>query len=75
MKVAKTTKTSEILNHLKTNGSISSMEAINLYGATRLSAIIFEFRRKGMEIESKWEETKDRYGNNCKYVRYRLIED
>lgn len=35
-----------VLNHLQTNGSISTWEAINLYKATRLSAIIFDLRKK-----------------------------
>lgn len=35
-----------VLNHLQTNGSISTWEAINLYKATMLSAIIFDLRKK-----------------------------
>lgn len=34
-----TNKTKEVLKHLKNKGSITSWEAIQLYGATRLSAI------------------------------------
>ena len=36
----KTSKHNEVLNYLKKNGSITSMEAIEMFGATRLSAII-----------------------------------
>ena len=37
----KTTKTKQVLNHLKEYGCIDSWTAIQRYGATRLSAIIF----------------------------------
>lgn len=41
-----------LLEHLKTKGSITSMEAIELYGATRLSARIYDFRKLGYAIET-----------------------
>lgn len=63
-------KTRAVSLHLLLKGSITSMEAINLFGATRLSAIIFVLRNKGFDIVDKWEEDFDRYGNKCRYVRY-----
>ncbi len=44
--MSKVTKTYLILNHLKTFGRISSMEAFERYKATRLSAVIFNLRKK-----------------------------
>ena len=41
-----------ILWHLKKYGSITSYEAIKEYGATRLSAIIFNHRKDGYNIDS-----------------------
>ena len=41
------TKTQKVLNHLRINGSITSWEAIQEYGVTRLSATIFNLRKKG----------------------------
>lgn len=41
-----------ILQHLKNNGSITSMQAIMTYGCTRLSAIIFRLRKDGHYITS-----------------------
>ena len=43
--MSKVTKTYLILNHLKTFGRISSMEAFERYKATRLSAVIFNLRQ------------------------------
>ena len=65
-----TNKTQEVLRHLQENRNITSLEAIRLYGATRLSAIIFILRKRGYRIINKREEAIDRYGNECRYVRY-----
>lgn len=62
-------KTAKVLAHLKEKGSISIWEAIELYGATRLSAIIFNLRKR-YDIESVSHEFTDRYGNTSTYVTY-----
>ena len=72
MENKKTTKLQKVLEHLQENGAITSIEAIDLYGATRLSAIIYNLRKKGYIIETKMLETIDRYGNPCHYGRYIL---
>ena len=72
MKKEKATKLQKVLEHLQENGAITSIEAIDLYGATRLSAIIFNLRKKGYIIETKMIDTIDRYGNPCHYGRYIL---
>lgn len=69
------TKTNQVKTHLVEQGFITSWGAINLYGATRLSAIIFRLRRSGMNIVSQPESTLDRNGNVCNFVRYVLIKD
>ncbi len=69
------TKTYQVKNHLISFGFINSWTAIELYGATRLSAIIFNLRRSGMNITSISESTKDRNGNTCNFVKYVLIEN
>ena len=45
-KWTKMNKTMAVLKHLEDFGSITSWEAIKEYGATRLSAIIYNLRRK-----------------------------
>lgn len=42
------TKTQAVLDWLKTHASISSMEAIQNFGSTRLSAIVFNLRKRGV---------------------------
>ena len=66
------TKTSEVLNHLKEHGSITSNEAWELFGATRLSAIIFNLRNRGYDIETVTKGTVDRYGHAANYAEYVL---
>lgn len=70
-----TNKTTEITRHLLEKKNITSMEAIELYGATRLSGIIYNLRRRGYQIVNKEEMTIDRYGNECRYVRYIYLDN
>ena len=65
-----TNKTQEVLKHLQEKNQITSMEAIDLYGATRLSSIIFNLKKKGYDIITKREECIDRYGSTCRFGRY-----
>lgn len=68
-KVGMKGKTAKVLNHLKEKGSITSWEAIELYGATRLSDIIFKLRRR-YDIKSVFHEFTDRFGTTSKFVTY-----
>lgn len=67
----KTNKHKKVLEHLKTYGTITSMEAIDNYGATRLSAIIFNLRKK-YNISTIMTDGVDRYGNASRYGIYKL---
>ena len=69
------TKTQAVLDWLKTHASISSMEAIKQFGANRLSAIIFNLRKKGYNIEAVTCEGTDRFGNPMRFARYYLRDD
>lgn len=59
-----------VKEHLIKNGSITSWEAIQNYGATRLASIIFNLRKNGMDIRTIMREETDRYGNTCQYANY-----
>lgn len=62
-----------ILAHLQSGHSITSMQAIELYGVTRLSAIIFDLKKMGYKIESVKRQTTTRFGKTGFYSEYRLI--
>lgn len=64
-------KTNAIQLHLIEKGSITSWEAIKEYGATRLSAIIFNLRHnRGMNIRNERVNFTDRYGTKSHYDIY-----
>lgn len=69
----KRTQAQEVLEHLQTHNGITSMEAFSLYGITRLSAKIFELRKKGYTIFNVDRECVDRRGNKTHFVEYRLV--
>lgn len=65
-----TNKTNEVLKYLQKNKSITSWVSIAEFGATRLSAIIYQLKKKGYNIITQREELVDRYGNTCRFARY-----
>ena len=64
--MARINKTKSVKEHLISNGSITSWDAIKKFKATRLSAIIFNLKKKGMNILSKGLIGKD----GIRYVQY-----
>lgn len=66
----KETKIKAVLDHLKTKGNISPLEAIHQYNATRLSSIIFDLKRKGYNIHTIIEDYK-----GSRYARYYLTKE
>lgn len=69
----KMNKTKAVMLHLQEHGKINSWEAIKLYGATRLSAIIYNLRyRYEMNITNERVAFTDRYGTKAFYDNYIL---
>lgn len=67
-------KHTAVLEYLKkTKKGITSLEAIEMFGATRLSAIIFDLKDRGYIIKDNFEECIDRFGNTARYKRYWII--
>ena len=64
------TQKSMVLYHLKNQKSITSWEAITKYHITRLSAIIYDLRQEGYDIQSTRERNEET-GTN--YARYTLL--
>ena len=63
-------QTTEILNYLQNEGTLTSKDAFDLFGATRLSARIFDLRKKGYDIETRMVAGYTRYGDTCEYAVY-----
>lgn len=68
-------KTQKIIEHLKVHKSITSWDAIQLYRATRLSAIIYNLRNiYNMNIRTIERAFKDENGHTSYYAKY-ILED
>ena len=63
------TKQSIVLEHLLKHGSITTWEAIQQYGITRLSAIIYLLRKR-YNITTEKVSFVDRYGNSGIFANY-----
>lgn len=61
-----------ILRHIKRFDSITSWEAFEDYGITRLSAKIFNLRERGFKISGEWVERTNRFGEPVRFKRYFL---
>ena len=70
------TKTAKdrVLEHLEKYKTITSWEAIQNYGITRLSEYIRQLRVDGYVIASNWTENVNRYGDKVRYVIYEMKE-
>ncbi len=71
----KRTQRGEVLKYLQTHKGITSMQAIEKFGATRLSAIIFDLKRKGYNIVTVMKDGENRYGESVRFAEYRLIKE
>ena len=59
---SKTTQADRILNYIKDHGSITSLEAFQNLGCTRLSGRIYDLRQMGYDIKSEMKDVPARYG-------------
>lgn len=63
-----------VLNHMETREGITSWEAYERYGITRLSSIIHRIRKRGYKVITKLKSTENRYGNTVNYAVYKLVK-
>ena len=59
-----------VFNYIMDFGSITTLEACNDLGETRLSARIFELKAKGVNISYDWIEVQNRYKEKRRVKRY-----
>ena len=69
----KKTQKERILDYMKEFGSITSLEAYSELGITQLGARLDQLKREGYMFSTETEKGKNRYGENVKYKRYRLV--
>lgn len=70
-----TSQIAAVIHHLRKYKTITSSQAVKLYGATRLSSIIFILRERGFIISTEMTYGINRYGNKGPYAIYHLDKD
>ena len=68
------TQSERILDYIRENGSISALEAAMDIGCLQLSARICEMQKIGFKFTKQRVKSKNRYGDEVHYMRYRLDE-
>ena len=66
------TQCRRILDYIKLNGSISTMQAIIELGVINPSARVMEMRAAGIEIITTIKEGRNRFGERCRYAVYTI---
>ena len=61
-----------VLAYMQQDGGITSAEAFQLLGCTRLSARIFELRKDGHIITERRKRITNRFGESISYSEYKL---
>ncbi len=64
-----------VLTYMRTNGSITSVEAFTSLGITRLSARIHDLKRMGYDIAKETIKSVNKCGNFVHYASYRVVEN
>lgn len=70
-----TTQKQMVLDYIKEFGSITPLDGFRDLGITRLSAVVFDLREEGHEINAVIEKGKNRFGNQTRYARCSLGKD
>ena len=68
----KESQKSKVLKHLAQFGSITTLEAFNCYGITRLASRVHELREAGVKIAVANVLVQNRYGEKVHVARYSL---
>lgn len=68
------TQHERIIEYIREHGSITPMEAIEHLGCTKLATRVGELKKAGYNIEGTMEHGHSRWGDDCRYMRYRLYE-
>lgn len=68
----KQTQNQRVVDYINRFGSITTLEAFNDLGVTRLASRICDLTKQGYEFDKQFESAKNRYGDSVSYVRYKF---
>lgn len=66
-------QTQAIKNYLLAGNTLTSAEAFEKFGCTRLAAKIFNLKKAGYDIDMFWREGVNRYGKPTYYGVYKCF--
>ena len=69
------TQEERVLKYIKQFGSITTLEAFNELGITRLSAKIYNLKKQGYDIVDETIKVKNRFGEELHVKKYMLAEE
>ena len=69
------TQCERVLNYIKAEGSITSLDAMQELGCMRLASRISDLKKQGYPITRKMETRKNRAGKSVRYARYSLVAE
>jgi hypothetical protein len=64
------TQETQILNHLKTGGKLTPIDALNNFGCFRLAAVVHSLKKKGHDIHSAKISNPS---NGKTYAQYSMV--
>lgn len=68
----KSSQTNRVLEYMSQGHTLTSKQAFDKWGVTRLSAIIFNLRKKGYDISMTTDNGYNRYGEAVHWGVYQL---
>lgn len=70
-----TPQAQQLYEHMQTHGSVTQMQAYDLYGIFRTASRMFELRKAGIPVIKTMKKGRNRYGVEVHYAEYRLGEE
>lgn len=76
MSIREETQTMDVLKYMKTHKGITSKQAIDKFGITRLSSVIYRLRYIwGYDIKTVMVTVKNHRGKPIDVARYELVKE
>lgn len=62
-----------VLQYLLAGNTLTTKEAVDMFGCTRLPARISDYRKEGYRIADVWVEGTTRFGTSTKFKAYKIV--
>ena len=69
------TQAKRVLDYLESGNTITTLNAFNELGITRLAARIYELKEEGHDVKSKRIKVTNRYNEQCSVSEYFMEND